>query len=239
MTNLIVDIGNTRIKTARFEGEALVDENWFVALDEVIAYSNLHPFKNAIVSSVALHEEDLREKLKFPFLYLSKETPVPIKNLYATPNTLGVDRKAAVIGARTKFEDGPIMAIDMGSCITYDLLDEDNRFFGGAISPGISMRFKSMHSLTARLPLASLEQGKAPEIIGNDTIRGLQSGVYNGILFELKGYIKNYQRQYGDLRVIICGGDSIFFESLTKDSIFVIPNLVLFGLNRILRYNVN
>jgi type III pantothenate kinase len=239
MINLVIDIGNTRIKTASFIEDRLVDEQQFKSVDQLRLYTQGLVFDQALISSVSHEEEELKTLLDFPFLYLSRQTPVPIQNLYGTPETLGVDRKAAVIGARVKIPQGPLLAIDMGSCITFDVLDEHERYYGGAISPGVNMRFKAMHTQTARLPLVALEVGEVPPLIGDNTVNCLKSGVYYGVLFEIKEFINTYMEQYRDLKVIICGGDSIFFESLTKDHIFVIPNLVLFGLNRILRYNVN
>lgn len=239
MRNLIVDIGNTRIKTAVFNNESLVIESPFENFAAFLQFTQNLDFENVIISSVKHSEDELKDLLDFDFLYLNKLTPVPISNMYKTPETLGVDRKAAVIGARAKVEKGAIMTIDMGSCITYEILDAKNRYFGGSISPGLKMRFRSMHEQTARLPLVSLENNVKPRLTGDSTVSCMQSGVYHGILHEIEGYISAYRSEYSDLKVIICGGDSKVFESLTKDHIFVIPNLVLYGLNRILSYNVN
>ena len=239
MKQFVVDIGNTRIKTALFDGQGLVDEVYFEDFDTFFGFSQQLAFDHALISSVTYTEDDLKAQLDFPFLYLSKTTLLPIKNLYETPETLGVDRKAAAVGARCIIEKGHLLAIDMGSCITYDFLDEEDRYYGGAISPGLKMRFRAMHQQTARLPLLELSLGQKPELIGNSTEKGMKSGVYFGILHEIQGCIVAYQAKYPGLRVIICGGDSKIFESLTKDHIFVIPNLVLYGLNRILTHNVN
>lgn len=239
LKQFVVDIGNTRIKTALFEGLRLIHEAYFEEVQSFLEYTASLIFDHAIISSVTLEEEELKILLGFEFLFLNNSTLVPIRNLYATPETLGVDRKAAAIGARCIFEKGPILAIDLGSCITYEFLDEEDRYFGGAISPGLQMRFRAMHQQTARLPLVNLILGEKPELIGNSTEKGMKSGVYYGILHEMQGFISEYQANYPGLRVIICGGDSKIFESLTKDYIFVIPNLVLYGLNRILTYNVN
>lgn len=239
LKQLVVDIGNSRIKTALFENDLLMEDFIFEDVSLFLKYSKRQDFKHAIISSVTYTEDQLQELLKFPFLFLSSKTPLPFQNLYATPETLGVDRKAAVIGARTVFQNYPILAIDLGSCITYDFMDESDRYFGGAITPGLQMRFKVMNQQTARLPLVDLELGQQPKLTGDSTVTGLRSGVYYGIRFEMQGFIHAYQTQHADLKVIICGGDSKIFESLTKDHIFVIPNLVLRGLNRILSYNVN
>jgi type III pantothenate kinase len=239
LKQFVVDIGNTRIKTAQFEGQRLIAEVHFENFDTFLGFSRTLSFDHALISSVTYTEEALQDLLDFPFLFLSKSTLLPIKNLYTTPETLGVDRKAAAVGARCVIEKGPLLAIDLGSCITYEYLDEEDRYLGGAISPGLRMRFRAMHQQTAKLPLLELQLNEKLELIGNSTEKGMKSGVYYGILHEMQGFIEAYQARYPGLRVIICGGDSKFFESLTKDHIFVIPNLVLYGLNRILTYNVN
>ena len=239
MKNFIVDIGNTRIKTALFDGGALVEERPFEDIETMVEYSKTLEFESSIVSSVTLSEAQLSERISFPFLFLDRDTKIPFSNKYASPDTLGVDRKAAAIGARAKFPGQPVLAIDMGSCITYDLMDQADQYLGGGISPGLQMRFKAMNQLTARLSLANLPEGQVPELIGDTTVSCMQSGVYYGIQFEMMGMVAAYMAKYPDLKVIICGGDSKIFESLTKDHIFVIPNLVLFGLNRILSYNVH
>jgi type III pantothenate kinase len=236
---LVVDIGNTRIKTAVFEEEALMAERSFSDIAELAAYATSIEFEYSIISSVTMIREDLEATLPFGFLFLGRETRIPFKNLYMTPQTLGVDRKAAVIGARSKFPQEDVMAIDLGSCITYDLLDKYDQYWGGGISPGLQMRFRAMHQQTARLPLVGLPEDRLPELIGNSTETCMQSGVYFGMLHELQGLVQAYLEKYPDLKVIICGGDAKIFESLTKDHIFVIPNLVLHGLNRILSYNVH
>ncbi|MBW3467672.1 type III pantothenate kinase [Arthrospiribacter ruber] len=239
MNNLIVDIGNSRIKAAVFVRDKLIQEAAFEDLDALSVFSKGLDFSKCIISSVKYTEEQLKERLGFVFLFLDKETPIPINNLYQSPETLGVDRKAAVVGSRAIVKQGALLTIDLGSCITYEILDGEDRYFGGSITPGLKMRFKSMNQYTARLPLVDLEPWKVPALTGNTTETCLQSGVYHGILHEIEGFIHAYQKAYPELKVLICGGDSKVFESLTKDHIFVIPNLVLYGLNRILSYNVN
>ncbi|MCH7414041.1 type III pantothenate kinase [Belliella sp. R4-6] len=239
MKQLIIDIGNTRIKTALFEVENIISEKAFIHLEEMIVYVKCLDFDYCLISSVKYTEEELAAALDFKFVFLTVHTAVPISNKYGSPDTLGVDRKAAVIGARALFSSGTLLSIDLGSCITYDFLTSNDEYLGGSISPGMNMRFKAMHQQTARLPLAAIEENEKINLIGDNTISGLQSGVYHGIRLEIEGFITAYQQQHQDLKVIICGGDSKFFETLTKDHIFVIPNLVLYGLNRILTYNVN
>jgi type III pantothenate kinase len=240
LKTLILDIGNSRIKIANFQNSKLIQEFTCNELQEAMRIINGLEFEHVLISSVKYDLAVLQKQFDFPFVFLNADTHVPFKNEYLTPQTLGVDRKAAVVGARERFPDGHLLVVDLGSCITFDVLNDQDQYLGGNISPGISMRFKAMNEFTARLPLTQLEINDLPQnLIGKSTQEGMQIGVYQGVRFEMEGYIKACQEQFGQIKVIICGGDSILFESLTKDYIFVIPNLVLFGLNRILCYNVD
>jgi type III pantothenate kinase len=163
--------------------------------------------------------------------------PLPVVNLYATPLTLGVDRLAGVCGAQQIFPLQHCLVIDAGTCITYDFLDKEGKYYGGGISPGLKMRFQAVHTFTAKLPLVT-PKGHVP-LIGNSTESCIQSGVVNGVLAELDGIIDQYGKKFEGLRVILCGGDAMFFENQLKASIFASPELVLIGLNSILNYNVN
>ncbi|AWW30520.1 type III pantothenate kinase [Echinicola strongylocentroti] len=240
MKNLVIDIGNTRIKAALFDGEKLVEDVVEEYLDELLVSIEGWGIDQVLVSSVRWAKKELEVMLPFSFLFLDRSTPMPVANGYETPHTLGLDRIAAAIGAHTMAEGCSVLSIDLGTCITYDFIDGQPCYWGGAISPGVQMRFQAMHAQTARLPLVIHDPERSfPILTGKSTQEGMESGVYHGIRFELEGAISEYRRQYEDLKVFICGGDAKFFESLTKDYIFVIPNLVLHGLNRILNYNVN
>ncbi|UCS94480.1 type III pantothenate kinase [Echinicola marina] len=240
MRNLVIDIGNTRIKSALFDGLEMIEEQSLNYIDELLRYTDAWDFDHVIVSSVRWSSQELELMLPFGFLFLDQGTLLPVKNQYQTPHTLGLDRLAAAIGAYSKTGKGPVLSIDLGTCITYDFIDAYKAYLGGAISPGLQMRFRAMHEQTARLPLVDYDfEEVKPGLIGGNTLDGMKSGVYFGIKHEIEGIIKQYLGNHQDLKVFICGGDAKFFESLTKDHIFVIPNLVLHGLNRILIYNVN
>ena len=154
-----------------------------------------------------------------------------------SPQTLGKDRIAAVIGAQSLLPAKNLLVIDAGSCITYDFLTGDRHYLGGAISPGVQMRLRSMNNYTNKLPLLSWEGVERPQSIGRTTITSMLSGVINGIIGEMKSFIFEYEQQYERLKIVLTGGDSIFFEKELKNGIFADPNLVLKGLNEILIYN--
>ena len=174
---------------------------------------------------------------RFFFLQLTHHTQIPILNRYKTPETLGKDRLAAVIGAQVEFPGQNCLVIDAGTCITYDLLTADKTYHGGTIAPGIQMRLEAMHKMTAKLPLA--ERSPLGPIIGTSTTTALQNGAQWGALLEAKAFIDQCEEHYGSLQVIFTGGDAGFFEKHLKRKIFVNQHLVLTGLNKILTYNAS
>ncbi|MBC3539531.1 type III pantothenate kinase [Rufibacter sediminis] len=238
MLNLAIDRGNTRIKAGLFEDGLLVQQFTcpdFPALGEKLAGV---PLQNAIMSSVSQESAELVQHIPVSGqrVLFNAQTPVPVQNHYGTPHTLGVDRMAAAVGAQHLFKDRHCLIIDAGTCITYDLLQADGTFQGGSISPGITMRYQAVHSFTGKLPL--LEGYELPPRPGKTTADAIKGGILYGAVAEAEGMIQHYERQYKPLTVVLCGGDAPFFESTVKARIFVIPELVLIGLNRILEYNV-
>lgn len=239
--NLVIDSGNTFSKTGLFDGSLLVETRWRLTFDELINYVKSVCPSRIIISSVSHSEaqlQDLFASHNQQVLLLSASTPVPLQKLYDTPHTLGADRVAAAVGAKVMLPTQDCLVIDMGTCITYDLIDKANNFHGGVISPGLRMRFKAMNSFTQRLPLVEPSES-LPSLIGKNTTHAMQSGVMNGLVAELNGIIEQYQEIFPDFQTLLCGGDAHFFESRIKTPIFVVPELVLIGLNRILHYNVS
>ncbi len=237
--NLAIDLGNTFAKTGLFHQGKCLEIHWKFTYSDLQKYVKSVNPERIIVSSVSYSEEQLKEDfadIEAQIFLLKNTTPVPLVKLYDTPETLGADRIAAGVGARVVFPSENAMIIDMGTCITYDLVDTSEQFHGGIISPGVNMRFKAMNTFTQRLPL--LEPEALPSIIGKSTKHAMQSGVMNGICAEMNGFIEEYQKVLTKINVILCGGDATFFANRIKYPNFAIPELVLIGLNRILEYNV-
>lgn len=237
--NLVIDAGNTYYKMGWFVGDQLVSHKVRLTESEIAAEIARHQQPEQVIfSSVNRRLEDFKRvvQLSGRILHLTPETPVPILKNYESQKSLGMDRVAAAVGAMTIRPGENLVVIDMGTCITYDLVSAAGSFEGGLISPGVRMRFKAMHQFTGRLPEVGPEG--IPPLIGKNTKACMQSGVMNGILAEVEGIIASYRREAPDLSVVICGGDAPFFESRLKLSIFAVPELVLTGLNRILQHNV-
>jgi type III pantothenate kinase len=234
--NLVIDSGNTRFKAAIFSGTNLGEKHSFLNKEELKSFLNHHTFESAIVSSVSFDGNEILNWIKASKkILLTHLLALPIQIKYKTPETLGVDRIAAVCGVVDIFPNKNTLVIDAGTAITYDFVDSQRNYEGGSISPGIKMRFESLHTFTERLPLVAKE-GDLP-LTGNTTETCIRSGVLNGVIAEVEGTINNYKQLYPDLGVVLCGGDSFFFENKLKPTIFATPDLVLSGLNRILLHN--
>jgi type III pantothenate kinase len=241
--NLCIDIGNSFAKTAVFSGSAIVNQRQSPELgakeiDSLI--SDFPELNNIILCSVRKHDQDLISHLQKKFtrvLVFDDKTPIPLTNNYKSANTLGKDRLAAITGANNIFPDRNVLVVDAGTAITYDFVDKFNRFVGGNISPGMELRFRALHEFTGRLPLVSPVEDIA--FMADNTTDAIASGVQNGIIFEMETYIGRMKEKYNDLAIIFTGGDAKYFDKKLKYTIFVDPNLVFTGLNRILTYNVN
>jgi len=236
---LVIDFGNTLAKVAVFKNRQTIEvfSIEHVNIEQFTALANKYHFQNCIVSSVTTIPAEIRDFLEqhFHFTELDHHTPIPVKNLYKTPETLGKDRLAAVVGAFCFFPATNCLVIDAGTCITFDFLDNHGNYHGGAISPGVNLRFKALHTFTSRLPLISSKNFEG--IIGKTSEESILSGVLNGTVAEMKCTIHAYTEIYPDLQVVLTGGDMIFFETKLKSNIFATPNLVLVGLNEILNFN--
>ncbi|GAB3698085.1 pantothenate kinase [Spirosoma flavus] len=243
--NLVIDWGNSSLKIGWFDGATLLETKRYVSIDTLFADIKQRSVKQVIVSSTSRPAEEIRTQLtdlQAAILILNSQTAVPIRKAYDTPATLGADRVAAAVGAVTLFPGEPCLVLDLGTCLTADFVDADATFQGGLISPGVRMRFRAMHEQTARLPMIEVTSTDVaadwPVVIARNTRQAMESGVLNGMLFELNGLIEYYRSTWPSVVVLVCGGDASFFESRLKPPIFVVPELVLIGLNRILRHNV-
>ena len=242
MTNLIIDEGNTNVKVAVYESDTLKDLTIvsFDSLEEVLPnFFSVHKISHVILSSVGAFEKEIKALIptEIPCLLVSNTTKVPFENLYASPKTLGVDRIALVSAASSLFSSQNVLVIDIGTCVTFDFINAKNQYLGGAISPGIRMRYKALSTFTAKLPDLSVQIPEA--ITGIDTVSSIHSGVVNGIQNEIDGIITSYKQAYSDLTVVLTGGDLIYLSKRLKNSIFAHSNFLLEGLNTILKYNIH
>lgn len=238
--NLIIDVGNTRIKLAVFKNSELIHTESITnkyLVDKAAVLIKKFGCTNAIISSVGSIKKTQIEALQteVSLIKLDYKTKIPFKSNYATPKTLGVDRIALVSSAISNFPKRNVLVIDAGTCITYDFVDASGIYEGGAISPGIEMRYKSLHKFTNGLPL--LNPTYINELIGNSTESSIHLGIIIGVISEIDSFINQYRKKNKDLTVVLTGGDTNFLSNRLKNGIFANPNFLFEGLNNILTYN--
>jgi type III pantothenate kinase len=234
--SIILDIGNSRAKLFVTDGVEILYSSTYKTVADLEKVFALYPqIKNGIYSTSGQIAEEtanfLNERLDY-LVHFTSETPIPVKNLYKSPETLGSDRLAAAIGANYFFPNTNLVIFDFGTAITIDFVDNENNYLGGNISPGLSIRLKSLNFYTNRLPLVSIPV--KIEEIGTTTKQAIEIGVVRGIIGETVSYIG----QYPEHKIIFTGGDYFYFAGKIKSPIFVFQNSVVFGLNRVLRYNL-
>lgn len=237
--NLIIDEGNTAFKLAIYHEDQLKAKKVFSPIERQEMHSWISDFisqiKHVIVSSVVENGLDL-SRYKFNEIILEHTTPIPIKNNYLTKETLGRDRLANAVGAWFKNPEGNSLVIDLGTCIKYDLVGKAGVYLGGNISPGIKMRFDALKTFTSKLPQLSAE--KIAFEYGRDTKSSMLNGVQQGAYHEINGFIRRYSHDFSQLTIFMTGGDANFFDKPFICDIFADSDLTLFGLNKILSYNV-
>lgn len=236
--NWVVDIGNTTTKMAVFKDGRLVEHHRY-GDDSVSAMAAMEVPASCIVSATRTWPKPLETVINAvsEVIILDENTPLPFKNHYTTPHTLGRDRIAGVAGALGMFPGKPVLVIDAGTSITYDLGDAQGNYYGGSISPGLEMRYRALNEYTGKLPL--VEHKPFDSDFGNSTESAIRSGVFNGLVHEVNGTIRNFNQKYPDLVVVLCGGDADYLVNHLNYRIFALPNLVLLGLHQILTYNAN
>lgn len=238
---LVIDIGNTRTKIAVFSEASIVFYRAYSSImindiEEIL--TNFPDIKKAIFSTVGQTNNELKDYLskKITLIDFHSELKTPINNQYLSTKTLGKDRLAGVVGANGLFPNNNCLVIDAGTCITIDLIDKNKNYYGGSISLGLNMKYKALNTFTVSLPLIK-DNFCEEKLIGVNTENSIRSGVLNGTIMELKGFIDYYTNEYSDLKIIFTGGDSKILQNYFKEKTILEEHLVLMGLNIILDTN--
>jgi type III pantothenate kinase len=241
---VVIDQGNTFTKVALCKEKYILSTRQFNSfyrndlikfLDELSL--DLESIDSGIVCSVSVDSNTITSLFpEIKWISFDENTPIPIVNDYHTKTTLGKDRLAGVVAASDKYPNRNVLVIDIGTAITYDVITSENKYPGGSISPGITIRFKALNSFTDRLPL--IQPMEISVLTGIDTNSSILTGVMNGTMFEISGFISEYTQKYENLITLITGGDAKYFDKILKSNIFAFENLVLCGLNLILLYNL-
>jgi type III pantothenate kinase len=240
---LVIDIGNTRIKGAVFEHNTIVEQFSFLSdqleikLNAIVnKYTNC---KDIVVANVGNKKKGTIQQM-VPTLkshFITREWSFPFVNKYATPESLGIDRMVLASGAVLSYPNQSRLVIDAGTCITYDFIDSKNNYLGGAISPGIRLRYEALHCQTAKLPL--LEHQYPDHFIGNSTHESIHVGVIQGVIHEIEGFMAQYQTENANIIIILTGGDADFLAKRLKNTIFANSNFLLESLHRTFQYQIN
>ena len=243
--NLCIDQGNSRTKLAIFNEDGTMVNNFIYKrfdASEIEKICSLYPITNSIISSVINIDPAVVNtlvRLSKRFILFDHNTPVPLENKYATPQTLGQDRLAAAVGANALSPNKNLLIIDAGSAITYDFVNADNQYIGGNIAPGIKMRFTALKNQTKKLPLVEIGEKQIIPLFGTNTNDAILSGVVRGIRYEIEGYIRTLQKRVGQFETYMTGGGSAYLHTTIRQSVILEKHLVLIGLNRILMFNLS
>jgi len=234
MLLLAIDWGNTWVKWRITDQDIQVEDGRFAPDDALSAFGEIQQkfpdLQHVVLSSVGQSDVFLNElNNRFSNVtILNAQSAVPFTNAYATPHTLGIDRMVLAVAAVQLFPKQAALLIDCGSCITYDWLDEKGVYYGGAISPGLQMRYDALHQFTARLPLLAPQAPK--DFPGNSTADSIHLGVVQSTVYEIEGFIQAQQAKHANFILILTGGDAEFLAEQLKSPIFVRPTFQLEGL---------
>jgi type III pantothenate kinase len=237
---ITIDVGNSRIKVAVFEQDILLELFVVNPMEAFSFFSQIfiqYPkIQKALFSSVGPFDQTVLAFIQKQVTtqIIDHQTKFPFSNHYATPQTLGIDRMVLAAGATLLFPTKNRLVIDTGTCVTYDFIDQHNQYLGGAISPGIALRYKSLNDYTQNLPL--LEKCEIENLVGDSTKNSIHSGIIHGLVFEIDGFISQYFHKYPDLTVILTGGDADFLAKRLKNPIFAHPNFLLESLRLLSTY---
>ena len=247
--NLCIDQGNSRTKVALMTDEGkmvkhLIYKSFSSA--DVERLFDLYDITDSIISSVVDIEAAVVNTLhrrSQHFVLFDHNTPVPIINRYDTPETLGQDRLAAAVGAKTLCPEENLLIIDAGSAITYDFVSDEGEYMGGNIAPGVKMRLTMLQRMTKKLPLVEVDENELIPLFGTNTRDAIAAGVVRGIAYEVKGYMRTLAEKVPHFRTFVTGGHASYILNNVRSSrsekreLRHEKYLVLIGLNEILRFN--
>lgn len=237
--HLLIDAGNSRIKLAQYQSPDALQLWHFDDIQSMKIFFRQQRLSGpGLLSNVGKWDLGWLGDFCHPFVQLSASTPLPLSMAYRSPQSLGLDRRALAVAAATLYPNKNVLVLDAGTCLTGDFVDQQKRYQGGFISPGLQMRFKALAHYTAKLPQEDWQENEPPPVLGDSTKSSIISGVVNGLCFEIEGQIAHYQKEYGSLQTILTGGDAQRLVAPLKSAIFADPNFLLHGLDQILRYQL-
>lgn len=247
--NLCIDQGNSRTKVALMTEEGRLVNSFIYRSfhsSDVERLFSLYPITDSIVSSVVNIEPavvNALHRLSDHFVLFDHNTPIPIRNGYDTPETLGQDRLAAAVGAVSLSPQENLLIIDAGSAITYDYVSAEGVYEGGNIAPGIKMRMVILRQMTKKLPLVERDENELIPLFGKNTRDAIAAGVIRGVAYEVKGYMRTLGERVPHFQTYLTGGNAPYILNNVRSTphstydLHFEKHLVLIGLNTILCYN--
>ncbi|NPA43302.1 MAG: type III pantothenate kinase [Chlorobi bacterium] len=227
-----IDIGNTRTKIHLFEGDRLLTTLYD---PDRVPWQRISAAALVRTGVMPAELKEILARADFPVIEVNRNLRLPFRSTYRSPS-LGADRIALMAGAAVLY-GGNTLVIDAGSCITYDYLDKELIHRGGAISPGLRMRYRALHDYTAALPLLE-PPDEFPPLTGDSTDSSIHAGTARGTVYEIEGFIRDYQTEYPGVRTVITGGDAPLLSEWLKIKIFAFQkDLPAYGLLEILKLN--
>lgn len=238
---LTIDVGNTNIVSAIIEnGKILFVSRFDTILSRQHIEKNLKKFKNytiegVIISSVVPKIDKILIKVikKLFFLYptfvnsnlIENFLPISIKN----PSELGSDRIVNAYAALKIYKKKPAIIIDFGTATTFCAIDNQGRYIGGAIAPGVSISRDALHEKTAKLPLVDLKFPSS--VIGKDTKSAMQSGIMYGYVGIVQYLVKQFKKELGKRTYVIATGGLAKLIAPKTDIIDIVnQDLTILGL---------
>ncbi len=249
--NLCIDQGNSRTKVALMTDEGKIVYHFIYkhfSSADVERLFDLYDIQDSIISSVVDIEAatvNALSRRSTHFVLFDHNTPVPIINSYDTPATLGLDRLAAAVGAKSICPNENLLIIDVGSAITYDFVSAEGEYMGGNIAPGLKMRFTILQQMTKKLPYVDVDENELIPLFGKNTRDAIAAGVIRGVAYEVKGYMRTLREKMPHFQTFLTGGNASYVLNNVRKSrteqrnLNYEKHLVLIGLNNILRLNVN
>jgi len=232
---VLIDLGNTACKVAfakEKEIGPLYSSDGSAPLAFLQELIKNEVYDIIVFSSVQKYEPELVAFLRarsHKLVVVDGDTPTKLQIDYTTSDRIGADLLAAGVGAITQFPGEELLVIDFGTAITYESINKEGWLLGVNISPGMQIRLKALHQFTDALPLINVDKEEEIPDYGIDTRGAMIAGVVKGIVHEIEGYITENKNK----KIILAGGDAIFFAKKLKTPIFVDCKLIIKGLAEI------
>jgi|SRR5699024_5996006 len=250
----VIDIGNTNTVLGIFEEDKLIYE-WRIQTDIhktkdefAMLIQSLFQFKKLsfvdvegiIISSVVPPIMRSLETMCLEYFHLTpyvvgKDTMrAPLEITYPNPKEIGADRIVNAVGAIHLYDE-PMIIIDFGTATTFCYVDEQKRYHGGIITPGIKISMDALYDKASKLP--KIEIAPTENVVGLSTVEAMQSGVYYGYVSQVDGIVRRMKSELSvHPTVIATGGFASLIAKGSETIQHIEQHLTLKGLYHIYQH---